>query len=143
LKFVKPEWWGTVFAPTDQAFQALMGPNPMDCMTDATKSYWTDLVQRHITQALVTSPMMRGWADNEYYNFFIDSMYNDSVEFRPEELHAHKNGSSLQLTRMNHPTLTRTILTADVAASHAMLHVIDGVFVDSVPELCKVTSISV
>jgi len=144
LKFVKPKWRGTVLAPTDHAFQALMGPNPINCMTDATKSYWTDLVQRHISEALVTSPMMRGWpSDEDSYDFVIDSVvYNDSWRHQ-EWLHAHKNGSSLQLTRLDHPTLTRKILIADVAASHATLHVIDGVFVDWIPELCKVTSISV
>jgi len=69
-------------------------------------------------------------------------VYNDSWR-RQEWLHAYQNGSSLQLTRLDHPTLTRKILIADVAASHATLHVIDGVFVDWIPELCKVTSISV
>jgi len=134
LKLVQPAWRGTVFAPTDEAFKALMGPDPMYCLRMGSYEwYWFDLVRTHTTRLFLTSSTLRDRFS------FANEIFRDPNGWWGG-LGVSNNGTSITLTPNAQPgTLARTITTADVEASHAMLHVIDGVFFDWVPENCKLT----
>jgi len=131
LKLVQPGWRGTAFAPTDEAFKALMGPDPLHCLRSGIFNwYWFDLVHTHTTRLFLPSSTLTHEFNfaNEYFRD-PDGRWGFGVS---------NNGTSITLTPTAQPgTLARTITTADVEASHTMLHVIDGVFYDWVPENCN------
>jgi len=135
LKLFQPGWRGTAFAPTDEAFKALMGPDPTYCFTSGSFNwYWFDLVRTHTTRLfLPSSTLIDGFS-------FANEVFRDPDGWWGG-LEVSNNGTSITLTPddVQPKTLPRVITTADVKASHAVLHVIDGVFFDWVPHQCVLT----